>query len=113
MPAPPRLTVHTGAKAWNTIWKWTWFTKPQWQSQFREQREGTRLALASLLAKLDVRSVLDCSCGLGGKTILLAEMGYEVDGSDASVVAVKHAAEFAAQQGHNIRFYRARWANTR
>jgi len=37
-------------------------------------------------------------------------MGYEVEGSDASGLAVKHAAELAAERGHNIRFYRARWA---
>ena len=62
MPTPPKLTVHTDAKAWDTIWKWRWFTKPQWQGQFRKQREGTRRALASLLPKLGGRSVLDCSC---------------------------------------------------
>jgi len=65
MPTTPKLTVHTGARAWDTIWKWRWFAKPQWQAQFRKQREDTRRALASLLGKLDVRSVLDCSCGLG------------------------------------------------
>ena len=110
MPTTPKLTVHTGAKAWDTIWKWRWFARPQWQTQFRKQREGTRRALASLLGKLDVRSVLDCSCGLGSKTILLAEMGYEVEGSDGSAFAVKRAAELATEQAHNIRFFRARWA---
>ena len=110
MPTTPKLTVHTGDKAWDTIWKWRWFTRPQWQSQFRKQREGTRRSLASLLGKLDVRSVLDCSCGLGCKTILLAEMGYEVEGSDGSAFAVRRAAELAAEQGHNIRFFRSRWA---
>ncbi|HUW83453.1 MAG TPA: class I SAM-dependent methyltransferase [Phycisphaerae bacterium] len=109
MPTTPTLSLHTGAKAWDTIWKWTWFTKPQWQNQFRKQKEGTRRVLASLLPKLDVRSVLDCSCGLGGKTILLAEMGYEVEGSDGSAFAVKRAAQLAAEQGHTIRFFRARW----
>ena len=109
MPTTPKLTVHTDAKAWDTIWKWRWFARPQWQTQFRKLREDTRLALASLLPKLDVRSVLDCSCGLGCKTILLAEMGYEAEGSDGSAFAVRRAAEFAGEQGCSIRFFRARW----
>ena len=62
-----------------------------------------------MLPKLDVGSVLDCSCGLGCKTILLAEMGYEVEGADGSAFAVKCAAELAAEEGHSIRFFRARW----
>lgn len=109
MPRQPKLSVHTGARAWETIWKWRWFTKGQWQGEFRKQKEGTRRALRSLLARLKVRSVLDCSCGLGLKTILLAEMGYDVEGCDASAVAVRHAAELAAEEGLDIRFFRARW----
>jgi len=37
-------------------------------------------------------------------------MGYDVEGSDGSAFAVKRAAELAAEQGHSIRFLRARWA---
>lgn len=59
----PKLVVYTGAKAWDTIWKWTWFTKDQWQPEFRKRKEGTRRALTGLLPKLDVKTVLDCSCG--------------------------------------------------
>ena len=104
-----RLSVYTGAKAWDTIWKWTWFTREQWLSDFRMRKEGTRRALSSLLPELGAQTVLDCSCGLGWKTILLAEMGYEVEGSDASRVAVEHAQELAEAQGLVIRFFRSRW----
>jgi len=105
----PRLTVRTGARAWDMIWKWMWFTKDAWPSAFREPRDGTRRALSSLLPKLRVRSVLDCSCGLGWKTLLLAQMGYDAEGSDGSAFAVKHAAELAAEEGLDIRFFRSRW----
>ena len=109
MGVRPRLIVHTGAKAWDTIWKWTWFTKDQWQPGFRESKEGTRRALGSLLRKLDVKAFLGCSCGLGWKTIILAEMGYRVEGCDGSRVAVAHAAELAEEEGQTIRFFRSRW----
>jgi SAM-dependent methyltransferase len=109
MSPKPRLMVHTGAKAWDTIWKWTWFEKDAWQPEFRKWKEGTRRALRSLLPKLGVRSVLDCSCGLGWKTILLAEMGFDVEGSDANAFAVRHAAELAKEEGFDIRFFRSRW----
>lgn len=105
----PKITTRTGAKAWDTIWRWTWFTKEQWQGEFRRQKEGTRRALASLLPKLGVRSILDCSCGLGWKTILLAEMGYDVEGCDGCGFAVRRASQLAREEGLDIRFFRSRW----
>jgi len=109
MPDTPDLSVYTGDKAWETIWKWMWFAKEQWQHDFRQDKEGTQRALSVLLPELEVRSVLDCSCGLGCKTILLAEMGYEVEGSDGCATAVLHAAELAREEGHDIRFFQSRW----
>jgi len=55
MASRPELTTRTGAKAWDTIWKWTWFTKEQWQGQFRKHKEGTRRTLGSLLGKLGAK----------------------------------------------------------
>ena len=79
MAGKPRLTVRTGARAWDTIWRWTWFTRDQWRPEFRTWDEaGTRGALASLLRELRVESILESSCGIGWKTIVLAEMGYRV-----------------------------------
>ena len=105
----PPLRVYSGARAWDIVWKWKWFAREQWQPGFRKAKEGTRRAMASLLPKLDVKSVLDCSCGLGWKTILLKEMGYDVEGCDGSAFAVKHASELASDEGHDIRFFRSRW----
>jgi 2-polyprenyl-3-methyl-5-hydroxy-6-metoxy-1,4-benzoquinol methylase len=105
----PEVSVWTGARAWDTIWKWTWFTRDQWQPEFRTWKDGTRRALQSLLPKLEAQSVLDCSCGLGWKSIVLAEMGYDVEGSDGSALAVRHARELAKDEGANVRFFRSRW----
>lgn len=87
-----------------------WFAKDQWLTTFREHKEGSRRALSSLLPKLSVRSVLDCSCGLGWNTILLAEMGYAAEGCDRSRLAVKHASELAKAENIDIRYFRATWA---
>ena len=104
-----KVSTYAGEKAWDTIWKWMWFTKDLWQDDFRNIRKGTRGALKSLLPKLQVESILDCSCGLGWKTILLTEMGYEAEGCDACAIAVRGARQLAAEEGLNIRFFRSRW----
>jgi len=86
-----------------------WFTRDQWQPEFRKWKAATERALGSLLPKLRVKSILDCSCGLGFKSIVLAEMGYEVEGCDASAVAVRCASRLAEDEGHELRFFRSRW----
>lgn len=105
----PELRVYTGQRAWNTIWKWMWFTRDQWLSEFRGWKEGTRRALGSLLPNLGVRSILDCSCGLGWKSIILSEMGYGIEGSDGSIVGVRNASSLAKQEGHDLRFFHSSW----
>ena len=111
MGSIPELSVRTGAKAWDTIWKWTWFTREQWRPEFRNWKEGTRRALQSLLPKLEAESVLDCSCGLGWKSIILAEMGYKTEGSDGSALAVRCASQLAEDEGLDLRFFRSRWTD--
>lgn len=103
------ISTYTEQQAWDVIWKWKWFVKETWQADFRKSKEGTRRALSSLLPRLNVKSVLDCSCGLGWKTILLTELGYEVEGSDASAIAVECASQLAKEEGMDIRFFRSRW----
>jgi SAM-dependent methyltransferase len=109
MASRPELSIRTGAEAWDTIWKWTWFTRDQWKPEFRRWKEGTRLALRSLLPKLKAKSILDCSCGLGWKSILLAEMGYEVEACDGSAFAVRCASALAEDEGLELRCFRSRW----
>lgn len=62
-----------------------------------------------LLRQFRTHSILDCSCGLGFKTVLFAQMGYEVEGSDASVTAIKYAPQLAKDEGVKIRFFRSRY----
>ena len=109
MQYSPRLTTYRGAKAWDVIWKWNAFTKDAWRGEFRQWKEGTRRALGELLSELSAKSVLDCTCGPGWKTIILSELGYDAEGSDGSAVAVKLAQELAQDEGLDIRFFRSRW----
>lgn len=67
-------------------------------------------ALFSLLPRPPAMSILDCSCGLGFKSVLFAKMGYEVEGSDGSAIAISHAPQFAKEEGFNIRFFQSRFA---
>lgn len=98
---PVKVSIYQDEKvSWDVIWKWEWFIKDIWESYHVEE---------IILPRLDVKNILDCSCGLGFKTILFAEMGYEVEGSDGSAVAVKYASQLAREKGLNIRFFHSRW----
>lgn len=86
----PQVRVYTGTKAWDVIWKWNWFVGDQ------SLDEEEARALHPVLKRLNVKTLLDCSCGLGETTVALAALGYRVDGSDASGTAIKCATELAA-----------------
>jgi SAM-dependent methyltransferase len=91
--------------SWDTIWKWDWFSRVTWKPSFREEIKNLCHALNSLLPILNTKNILDCSCGLGLKTIMLSEMGYEVEGSDRSPFAIEHASQLAREEGLDIRFF--------
>lgn len=96
---------------WATHWKWEWLkTNGYDPPRFRQGYAGRSCrVIAELLTKYGCRSVLDCSCGCGPKTIVLAEMGYEVMGSDFCGFAVEKARELARRLGHEIPFVHASW----
>jgi len=96
-------------QSWDTIWKWSWLTRELWISEYWEETKRTLQPVLSLLAELDVKFMLDCPCGLGFKTILFAKAGYEVEGADASAIAIKHARELTREHGLRIRFFRSRF----
>jgi len=96
-------------QSWDVIWKWSWFTRKTWVPKYLKETSSGLQPLFSLLPRLHVKSILDCSCGLGFKTVMFAKKGYEVEGSDASVTAIKYAPKIAEEEGLKIRFFRSRF----
>jgi SAM-dependent methyltransferase len=96
-------------ESWGIRWKWLWFTRDVWESEYWKDEQTALKPVFRLLSKSKLKSILDCSCGLGYKTVLFAKAGYKVEGSDASVVAVKYAPQLAKDEGVNIRFFRSHY----
>lgn len=93
---------------------WQWFCREQWRQSFREKKRQSSGAFVELVRERGVVSkpVLDCSCGLGLKTIVLKEAGLNVHGSDGCELAVEHAREFAREEGHSdIPYFVSSWAD--
>ena len=69
------------------------------------RREGTWLK--DLLEPLGVRSVLDCTCGIGTQAVGLALNGFNVVASDLSEENLAEAARGAAEFGVTVRWQQA------
>lgn len=102
---------------WDVIWRWQWFRRALWQPYFRDPSHPEGRAARSsptwttLLQQFDAKHVLDCTCGLGLRAVLLQEAGFDVVGTDVSAVAVEHARELAATKNLPIAFRHSRWQN--
>jgi len=100
---------------WDVIWRWQWFRRALWQPYFRdpshpEGRPARSTPIwAAALQQFGAHRVLDCQCGLGLRTILLKEAGFDVVGTDASGVAIEHARELAGAWNLDIPFYHCTW----
>jgi len=93
-------------------YRWEWFRRAQWQGTFRERKRASCGGFAELVRErgLADEPVLDCSCGLGLKTIVLREAGLRVEGSDKCALAVEHARLLAAEEGHpGLHFFVSTW----
>jgi SAM-dependent methyltransferase len=106
--APVEISIcRTEPESWDTIWKWMWCCREVWWGPYLLDQEAAMRDVIALLQRHRVRSVLDAGCGLGAKTIVLAENGFEVEGADMSGVATTYAPRLAAEKGLSIRFMRA------
>ena len=102
---------------WEVIWRWQWFRRPAWQPYFRDplHPEG-RPARSTpiwewILRENSAARVLDCSCGLGQRAIMLKEHGFDVGGTDLCPAAVGYARELASSRNLDIPFYDVPWQN--
>jgi SAM-dependent methyltransferase len=94
----------------DTYWEWEWWRRERWLPSFREERGTLRArAVADLLNEGGGERVLDATCGLGRKSLFLADQGLLVTGTDGSAYAVAHARELAADQGYDTEFLVSTW----
>jgi hypothetical protein len=70
------VSVSSSEKAsWDTIWKWTWFLRKVLKPNSREELKNEICVLHLHLSQPKIKSILDCSCGLGFKE---RGIGYNV-----------------------------------
>ncbi len=95
----------------DTYWKWEWFKGKNYTPSAMHAGSAAISCkyYGQLISGANCKSVLDCSCGLGRKTVLLAEDGLDVWGSDISSLAIEKAAELADQCGQEVKFVLSAW----
>jgi len=105
------VTAYSHEDSWDAIWHSQWFTRDEWLPTFRSREDFAHLraVAAHTMPRGEVRRVLDCTSGMGTKSIVLAELGYEVEGTDASREGVRIARLLASAEGHEIPFRVRRW----
>jgi len=94
-------------------YRWEWFIRDQWRHSFRERKRRSSGAFVELVRERGLldQAVLDCSCGLGLKTIVMREAGLRVHGSDICPEAIRLARLFAEEEGHSdISYFVSSWA---
>jgi len=97
---------------YTAYYRWQWFARAQWRNDFRRTKRASATAFAQLVKErgFSDKPVLDCTSGLGIKTIVIREAGLAVDGSDKCAFAVEHARLFAEEEGHgDLKFFEAAW----
>ena len=97
----------------DTYHRWQWFRRRQWWPSVRDRMLAARGrecgALLSLLGGPAGRRVLDATCGLGRRSLVLGHLGAVVTGTDACAYAVERARELAAGEGMAVEFRVAAW----
>ncbi len=82
-------------------YRWEWFRRADWRQSFRERKRHSTGAFVEVVRERGMTGepVLDCSCGLGLKTIVMREAGLRVHGSDQCELAVEYARQLAREEG--------------
>ncbi|WP_156439497.1 class I SAM-dependent methyltransferase [Bradyrhizobium valentinum] len=72
-----------------------------WDQTIKEQAE----CLSQLLPSPNQAGpILDCACGIGTQALGLAELNYDISGSDLSALAIHRARSEALARGYDIEF---------
>ena len=80
--------------------------RSKWDQRYAEDSHRKRTQpgefIAQWIDRVTVGSALDVACGLGQKSIFLAEAGFQVDAIDVSAIGLEKASQQAKLQGLNI-----------
>ena len=94
-------------------YRWEWLLREQWRGSFRQRKHHSPDAFVELVRERGSLNepVLDCSSGLGLKTIVMREAGLGVHGADGCPEAIRLARLFAEEEGHaDIPYFVSSWA---
>lgn len=97
-----------GEADWDMHWRWEIFRRACDPLDVRKWKRDSSVALWSLLGKPGVR-LLDSTCGLGDHTINLRDVGFDVEGCDASPFAIELAARHIEDAGLEVPLFVSRW----
>jgi SAM-dependent methyltransferase len=93
--------------------RWNWFRKSQWWPDYRDRMLNSRGGSCGIVLEVvgdpAGKIVLDATCGLGRKTLVLSHLGLTVMGSDANAYTVEKARELAASESREIEFFVSEW----
>lgn len=98
---------------YTAYYRWEWACRQDWRGSFRERKRHSSGAFIELMHErgLAAETVLDCSCGLGLKTIVMREGGLNAQGADQCELAVEYARLLAEEEGHaDLRYFVSSWA---
>ncbi|MFC0108631.1 class I SAM-dependent DNA methyltransferase [Kibdelosporangium aridum] len=86
------------AEHYHKIFAGDWWSIAEWQGR----------TITALLARHGIeppRSLLDCTCGIGTQALPLAQIGFQVTGTDLSERAIERARRAADERGIGIRLH--------
>ena len=69
--------------------------------------DAVKVHMQELLKDTDIQTILDCSIGSGNLTLGLAELGYEVTGSDLSETMLQRCRIKAEERGLKVELYQS------
>jgi tellurite methyltransferase len=80
--------------------------RSKWNQRYAEDSHRKRSQpgefIAQWIDKITVGKALDVACGLGQKSMFLAEAGFQVDAIDVSAIGLERASQQAMVQGLDI-----------
>ena len=69
--------------------------------------DAVKVHMQELLKDTDIKTILDCSIGSGNLTLGLAELGYEITGSDLSETMLERCRNKAEERGLKVELYQS------